>query len=906
MDAVTENPGTEKAQDSTGHYADHIFIMDDCDELKPGSSNPTEAESQDVIDEVDEDIAPTFSGAGAPDGGGAALPRVAFEPSCGAGDSEDRVWRWFEEENVFSLIKTYGRAEAVPLPCPTFNMAHGEDDAAAFDEYRCQRSGGRNVTSSDSGYGDEETRSEHPVQLYAPRGGSLEHPAEQCAPSGVRPDDNVHSGASGSSCDSKGLLTARGRLRILRGAMKGAMALGIDSAPELNLEEVARSAAGFDQQSLENLVFAAERYSIIDAVQSPDFSDDYKVDIYSRLATRVVTTQHFLRAVELITPPSSRLRSNNSNNSSDDEEEARRAAQAKPPRDRVATEKRLLPCAFYARGACTRECGYSHDAGLIRAERKRRDLTLDIEPAEKRIDPADLRPYSKAGFIRKYGRKKGTKEWKALRRRPVTPHFFTDSPRGSSLEPAVPSVVHDTPAEVADSWVCGVCSFRNIATARCVMCKLNRRTSDSSDAGGSKETGLETLHIAMMLGFAPNDNEVPSMTASSDAGDNGATCELSGHVFDHNNDYNKLTYVHQQFQVEGLRRAEANLQTAIGALNSAIGVVETGGTTVGLTDVASTEQLLAALRAVAGAESLPPIDRQMLLDLTQHLEGATFDGDGPSAQPAGVIQVAALLAQWKDFGDGLLRTLREARAGPAAEQPAPSCSLSEHPADPCASRGSLLESHAEPRAPGSGRPVMQAVSREASDEVGQLCRDTPIWMRRFEDVTNEEYTSFYRSLSGAWEDHLAMTHFSIECQFQSRALLFVARCEHAVDSFELKRQHNNIKLYINSVFVTDNCDDLLPGWLNMVTGVVDLEDMPLHIPDRTPQQNEILRGIRRSLVEGCLGMFADIADNPSIYIINFTNNLAVTSFSAFARTPPTGRISQNSCVFTPQSREASR
>merc|ERR1712193_573549 len=141
----------------------------------------------------------------------------------------------------------------------------------------------------------------------------------------------------------------------------------------------------------------------------------------------------------------------------------------------------------------------------------------------------------------------------------------------------------------------------------------------------------------------------------------------------------------------------------------------------------------------------------------------------------------------------------------------------------------------------------------------QVNTQKAIWLRAKEDVTEEEYTEFYKGISKDYLDPLAYTHFNAEGEIEFKSILFLPKKApfDMMDNYWQKK--SEVKLYVRRVLVAEKFEELLPRYLNFVRGVVDSDDLPLNVSREQLQQNKFMKVISKKLVRKVLELMKKLA-----------------------------------------------
>jgi len=143
---------------------------------------------------------------------------------------------------------------------------------------------------------------------------------------------------------------------------------------------------------------------------------------------------------------------------------------------------------------------------------------------------------------------------------------------------------------------------------------------------------------------------------------------------------------------------------------------------------------------------------------------------------------------------------------------------------------------------------------QGDGEARTLNAASALWTRPKSEVRDEQYKEFYHHVAHAFDEPWLRLHFKAEGKIEYIGLLFVPSSP-PLDLFHPERRHG-VKLYVKRVFITDDCEELIPAYLRFLRGVIDTEDLPLNISRELLQQNPMLAKIRSAVTKRVIGELA--------------------------------------------------
>ncbi len=159
----------------------------------------------------------------------------------------------------------------------------------------------------------------------------------------------------------------------------------------------------------------------------------------------------------------------------------------------------------------------------------------------------------------------------------------------------------------------------------------------------------------------------------------------------------------------------------------------------------------------------------------------------------------------------------------------------------------------------SGHVPVPIFLREKPDaEAAEIADGAALWTKPRNDISKEDYTDFYRSAAGQYDEPALTVHFRAEGRHEYSALVFVPGAK-PFDLFDSERK-GHVKLYVKRVFITGDAD-LLPRWLRFVRGIVDSSDLPLNVSREMIQESPILQAVKKGVTSRVLKDLEKLAES---------------------------------------------
>ena len=159
---------------------------------------------------------------------------------------------------------------------------------------------------------------------------------------------------------------------------------------------------------------------------------------------------------------------------------------------------------------------------------------------------------------------------------------------------------------------------------------------------------------------------------------------------------------------------------------------------------------------------------------------------------------------------------------------------------------------------------------DTKDKEEKINEGNPLWLKDKKDIKTEDYKQFYNNISFNFDEPLKTIHFNAEGVINYKALLYLPTNQ-PMDLFNSERK-NKIKLYVQKVFITDECDEIMPNWLRFVPGIVDSQDISLNISREMLQNNPVIDKIKKGITNKVLNEINTLSTKDNEKFLDFWKN----------------------------------
>ena len=167
-------------------------------------------------------------------------------------------------------------------------------------------------------------------------------------------------------------------------------------------------------------------------------------------------------------------------------------------------------------------------------------------------------------------------------------------------------------------------------------------------------------------------------------------------------------------------------------------------------------------------------------------------------------------------------------------------------------------------------PILLDDLDNAKEKEEKINEGDPLWLKDKKNIKEEDYKQFYNNISFNFDEPLKTIHYNAEGVINYKALLYLPTNQ-PMDLFNSEKK-NKIKLYVQKVFISDECDEIMPNWLRFIPGVVDSQDISLNISREMLQNNPIIEKIKKGISNKVLNEINTIAKKDNAKFLDFWKN----------------------------------